>query len=104
MVGRCHTKCRTSVFLITGTTLFIISTFHWLTEFLCGHFCSCFTCVHRMCWVLNLPPPSFHFIPHVVCLNCVCDYWTWLFWSSCLLFQNSLSFMLHYHTYCLQSV
>jgi hypothetical protein len=28
MVGRCHTKCRTSVFLITGTTLFIISTFH----------------------------------------------------------------------------
>ena len=95
--GRYLTKCRMWVFLITGTALFTISTFDWLTEFLYSHggnYHNCFTCVYRMCWVLNLPPPSFHFIPHVVCLNTVCDYGNRLFWSSFLLFHNSVSFML----------
>lgn len=97
MEGRCLTKCRTWIFLITGTVLFTVSTFDWLTEFLCGHsghYHNCFTHVYRICWVLNLPSPSFHFIPHVVCLNTVCDYGTRLFWSSFILFQNSVSFML----------
>lgn len=63
-------KCGFITFLFdAATTLFTVSTFYWLTEFLCGHGDCCQTdsvCIDKIwelnCWVWNSVPPFFYSI------------------------------------------